>query len=129
MKAERLILVHLFASLFMTGVIWTVQLVHYPLFDEVAVQTFPRFEQSHALRIGFVVIPPMTIELITASLLVGKIGAKLAGPARFWLAGLTVLIWLLTFLIHLPQHEILARGFDEKLHGDLVWTNWGRTML
>ena len=59
MKDDRLIFTHLVASVFMTGVIWLVQVVHYPLFDQVPNHNFPRFEADHSFRIGFVVMPPM----------------------------------------------------------------------
>ncbi|MGB0580912.1 MAG: hypothetical protein ACPGVU_14515 [Limisphaerales bacterium] len=128
MKADRLIFLHLIASIFMTGVIWMVQVVHYPLFDQVSEGDFPRFEQSHAFRIGFVVMPPMLIELVTASLLLRDRGSQL-GTSRYWLAGITMVIWLTTFLVHMPQHEQLARGFDITVHRELVLTNWARTMM
>lgn len=128
MKPDRLILIHLIASIFMTGVIWMVQIVHYPLFDQVSDSDFPRFEMSHSFRIGFVVMPPMLIELITAGLLLGKLGSQI-GVSRYWLAGSTAAIWLITFLLHMPQHEILTRGFDANVHRELVHTNWVRTIL
>jgi hypothetical protein len=128
MKTERLIFAHLIASVFMTGVIWLVQCVHYPLFDLVSEHNFPRFETDHSVRIGFVVMPPMLIELVTAGLLLGNQGSRL-GNSRYWLAGFTAAIWLITFLLHMPQHGLLALGFDANVHRELVLTNWIRTLI
>ncbi len=50
------------AALFMTGLIWFVQIVHYPLFARVLRNTAPdafrAYEASHANRTSFVVFPP-----------------------------------------------------------------------
>ena len=39
---------NLCASLFMTGVIWFVQIVHYPLFANVSRSAFAEYERRHA---------------------------------------------------------------------------------
>ena len=42
-----LFLAHLGSSLYMVGLIWFVQVVHYPLFDSVGDREFPSYEQRH----------------------------------------------------------------------------------
>ena len=45
-----------------------------------------------------------------------------------WLgAALAVTVWLVTFFVSVPQHGVLARGFDVRAHDVLVATNWLRT--
>ena len=66
----KLWLVHAFATLFMVGLIWLVQVVHYPLFAEVGEAEFVRYEQLHSQRISWVVMPVMLVELACAVLLV-----------------------------------------------------------
>ena len=61
---------HLAATLVMVGVIWYVQLVHYPLMARVATTSFPEFHNEHTRRTGWVVIGPMLVEAATAVLLV-----------------------------------------------------------
>ncbi len=39
-----ILLANVAAVIFMTGFIWTVQLVHYPLFDRVGEEAFPAYE-------------------------------------------------------------------------------------
>ena len=122
-----LLLAHTAATLYMTGVIWMVQLVHYPLFAEVGPERFADYERLHQLRISAVVMPPMLIELVTAYLL----ATAWPGPGR-WAAwtglGLLAVIWLSTFLLQVPRHEALAAGFDEATIRSLVLTNWLRTL-
>ncbi len=54
------LLVHAAATLFMTGVIWFVHVVHYPLFAGVGPELFPRYQAANTRRTGYVVMPPIT---------------------------------------------------------------------
>jgi hypothetical protein len=122
-----MLLLHLVATLFMTGLIWFVQVVHYPLFGRVGQQGFPAYEAEHAKRTGWVVGPIMCLEALTAVLLAV---APPDGVGRHVpVAGLLLLavIWLSTFFLQVPQHRILARGYDAHAHRKLVLTNWIRT--
>jgi len=106
-----------------------VQLVHYPLFQLVGPEQFPRYAAAHQRGIGFVVIPFMLIELATAALLV-------ALPSTWWTQaeaylglGLLGAVWLSTFFLQRPAHAELSRGYDETVLANLVRTNWLRTAL
>ncbi len=115
------------ATLMMTGLIWFVQIVHYPLFGQVGKSGFVSYEASHSSLTTLVVMPLMLIELLTTLLLVVQ---KPAGAPAIWpLAGVALVgvIWLTTFFLSVPQHNILSRGFDEQAHRTLVVTNWIRT--
>ena len=115
------------ATLFMTGVIWFVQVVHYPLFEGVGVEGFARYEARHSSLTTFVVIVPMFLELITAGLLVWQRPASLS-LWEVWVGlGLVGLIWFSTAFLQVPQHTLLGAGFDAGAHETLVNTNWLRT--
>ena len=64
-----LLLSHFAATLFMIGVIWFVQVVHYPLFAKTGSADFRSYEQLHTSLTTWVVAPPMLVEGITALLL------------------------------------------------------------
>ena len=115
------------ATLFMTGVIWIVQVVHYPLFAGVGAEGFGRYSTDHARLITYVVLPAMLVELATAALLALRPGA-LGASAYIGLA-LVGLIWASTFFVQVPLHERLSTGFDGQAHRLLVSTNWLRTGL
>lgn len=66
MGVEALLLVQSAATLFMTGLIWFVQVVHYPLFGSAGRDIFAGYERAHQRRTGWVVGPPMLVELATA---------------------------------------------------------------
>lgn len=121
------LLLNIASTLFMTGVIWFVQVVHYPLFDGVGLDGFELYETRHSNLTTFVVIVPMFVELITAALLVWKRPALL-NVWKVWLGlGLVGIIWLSTAFLQVPQHSKLALGFDVSAHGFLVSSNWLRT--
>jgi hypothetical protein len=119
------ILVHTASTLAMCGVIWFVQLVHYPLFDRVAGAAFSRYERAHTYRTSYVVVPLMLGELGSSALLV----LLLPGRVLPWVGlGLLAAVWLSTFLVQVPAHRRLERGFDGATHRRLVRTNWWRTV-
>jgi hypothetical protein len=121
-SASLLPAAHAGATLFMTGVIWFVQVVHYPLFARTGVVGFADYERDHARRTGWVVGPAMTLELLLALALAAR------GGMAAW-AGLALLavIWLSTALVQVPLHRRLQGGFDAAAHRRLVRTNWLRT--
>lgn len=122
-----LLALHAAATLLMTGVIWFVQVVHYPLFALVGPDGFSRYEQVHAARTTWVVAPLMLVELATAVLLLVRPDERM--PHWMPAAGLVLLavIWGSTFLLQVPRHDVLAAGFDAGAHQALVASNWFRT--
>ncbi len=127
MSPTALLLVHLGATLFMTGLIWFVQLVHYPLFAGVGTQGWVTFAASHTRRTRWVVGPPMLVEAAASLLLVVRRPA--AVPAAWaWIAlGLLAVVWLSTAFVQVPRHRLLADGYDPATVRALVATNWLRT--
>lgn len=124
---ESILLLNIFSSFFMCGVIWLVQLVHYPFFMRADRSQFTEHIRFHGFRIAFIVLPVMTAELISSIFL------TIYAPdfEILHLIGLIVvlLIWASTFLLQVPQHAKLVVKFDEKVILKLVRTNWIRTIL
>ncbi len=118
------------STLFMTGIIWFVQIVHYPLFARVGGSGFAAYEAEHATRTGWVVGPLMCIELATAALfLFARFRPVSVSTASAW-AGmvLILLIWMSTAFIQVPLHNKLSSGADAAVIARLVGTNWIRTI-
>lgn len=118
---------HLASTLYLTGLIWCIQVVHYPLMSEVTTDRFSAFHRRHSTRISAVVVLPMTVELLSA-VVVAWPGAV---PAPRWMTllglALVLVIWLSTFGLQVPLHRRLAEGFDTEAHRSLVRSNWIRT--
>ncbi len=125
--AHGVVLANVFATLTMFGVIWVVQLVHYPLFAGVGADGFPAYEAAHQARITLVVLPAMLLELGTAVALLWLRPA--AVPAWMAWTGLALVgvVWVSTAVVQVPLHTALAAGFDGEAHARLVASNWMRT--
>ncbi|RSK31054.1 hypothetical protein [Hymenobacter metallilatus] len=127
MKLPHLLLLNCAVAAYLTGLIWTVQLVHYPGFAYVAPEKFAAFHQHHTRTMSWVVLAPMVLELGLAGWLAWA--APELGPARWGQLGLVLLIWASTFLISVPFHNRLAaHGYDYVAIDGLVRTNWPRTL-
>ncbi|HMB70890.1 MAG TPA: hypothetical protein VKU85_16360 [bacterium] len=126
---DMILVVHAVATLFLTGLIWFVQVVHYPLFERVGRDAFTEYERLHAEWTSRVVAPAMLAEGICAVAIVVK--GMAPEPDRGWAMvglGLLAVIWLSTFALQVPRHRRLAAGFDAATARSLVQTNWIRTV-
>jgi hypothetical protein len=123
-----LLAAHAFATLAMTGLIWFVQIVHYPLFASIDRESFSRYHPAHTSRTGFVVIPFMLLEAATALLIVALPGTGVPRVQAGTGLGLLAVVWGSTFLLQVPLHRRLGSGFDAAAIRRLVGTNWVRTI-
>ncbi len=126
----RLLLLLNFAlGLYLTGLIWTVQVVHYPGFALVPPVAWSAFHRAHTARITWVVMGPMLLELALGGWLAWR-GPALGISAWFgWgLYGLVLLTWAHTGLVAVPLHNRLGAGFDAGLVQQLIQANWVRTI-
>lgn len=122
-----ILLAHAAFTLCMTGLIWFVQVVHYPLFARADRTAFADFAREHAARTSFVVAPLMLGEAATAIALV--LAPPAHAPAGLPWLGILLLagVWLSTAALQVPCHRRLARGFDASVVQRLLRTNWLRT--
>lgn len=117
------------AALFMTGLIWFVQVVHYPLFAEVGSEGSATYAAKHQALTTLVVGPVMLVELAAAVwLAVWPPSGVPAWIPRAALAALVV-IWISTALWQVPLHRRLLAGHDAATIAALVAGNWLRTVL
>jgi len=122
------LLVHCAVTWYMVGLIWLVQVVHYPLFAAVGDQASVAYQRAHMRKTTWVTLPPMLVEALTVFLLVLPRAGQ--GPGWMELTGglLLAVIWLSTFLVQVPCHEKLAASFQPPIHRRLVASNWIRTL-
>ena len=126
---EQLLLLHGLVCLFLTGLIWTIQLVHYPSFLWIDHLSFTHFSDFHSSQITKIVFPAMLLELCTATILfftplLKEISLFLTTNLIFLL-----LIWASTFFLSMPCHKQLQIQRDPKKIEKLIRTNWPRTIL
>lgn len=122
-----LFLLNLTSTWFMIGLIWLVQIVHYPLFKDVGAEHFANYQNKHQLKISFIVGPAMLIEAVSTVLLLFY-PSEFAQSHVILGVALLLAIWISTMVLQIPYHGKLNRGFDIQVHRKLVATNWIRTL-
>ncbi|GIW35582.1 hypothetical protein [Meiothermus sp.] len=122
------LVLHFAATWFLVGLIWMVQVVHYPLFNRVGSAEFAGYQNAHANLITLVVGPLMLLELLTAVAILTLWPSSLPVWVGWLGLALVGVIWLTTMLVSVPLHAKLAAGFDAQAHALLVTTNWIRTL-
>ncbi len=124
-----LLLVHLAATWYLVGLIWTIQLVHYKLFDGIGEAGWAEYHQRHVSGITPVVGPVMLVELVTAVWLVVRTPAGVPGWTAWVGLALVVALWVSTAFWQVPMHNRLAAGFNVELAQSLTRSNWLRTVV
>lgn len=128
MTFTQLAVLHLLPTAYMTGLIWFVQVVHYPLFAGVGERAFRSYEERHTALTTWVVLPPMVAELGLSAWLAFHAPDAFATTAALGF-GMVLAIWLSTFAVQVPCHARLSTGFDRRAWRRLVVSNWLRTAL
>jgi hypothetical protein len=124
-----LLIAQIVASGMLCGLIWFVQVVHYPLFGAVGDESFTRYAGRHRARTTVVVAPLMFLELGCALALLPFFGAATDPVLAYTGLALVALVWGVTFFVSVPLHMKLDQDFDTSAHRALVATNWIRTTL
>ena len=119
-------ILHLISCAFMAGLIWAIQILHYPAFDEIHPDKFITFHTGHSNKITYIVGPVMGLELITAIILLIQKVDPLFFAANLLFLGL---IWFATAFLSVPLHNTLSKGQNNLAIKKLVNTNWPRTIL
>jgi hypothetical protein len=112
----------------LVGLIWTIQVVHYPSFQYADESTFREMESFHQTRISLVVMPLMLLEIGSGLLLLWSRPDFFPGWAAIWGVLLIGFVWASTFALQVPLHGKLSEGMDTLAIQRLVTTNWIRTI-
>lgn len=125
---EALLVACVAATLFMVGLSWFVQIVHYPLFTEVGSGSFASYHESHSVRTTWVVAAPMVVELISSLALAFDPPAGLEVPALTG-ALLAVSTWVVTAAWAAPAHSAIGRqgltpALVRRLHRASLVRTW-----
>ncbi len=108
----------------MTGVIWIIQIVHYPLYSSIDEDSFTKYQNRHIKLITPVVAPAMLVELISTTVL------YFIKPGPILASGLVLvlIIWLNTAFQAIPTHRELSFSWQKTLYTKLLTINWIRTI-
>lgn len=123
---QAFLLLETTATIFMAGVLWTMQLLNYPLLALVGTEAFPRYEAAHNRRFALVVVPGV---LAAAAAGIGLLLTRL-GRVPLWAPAcelaLLLVVVISTAALQGRQHGALAGDFDQRTIRLLVRTNWIR---
>ena len=121
----------------MTGLIWFVQVVHYPLLARAGPEGFAALAAEHQRRTGWVVGVPMVVEAVTAAALVVWTPDGVARGVAVAGLALVAVIWGSTWLLQVPRRQVYrwrGSGLTDRqadhlaircgLHPVLVWPGW-----
>ena len=113
----------------MVGLIWTIHVVHYPLFAEVGASNYVEYQSAHVERIGLVLAFPWLLEGLTllGVLLLAVERRDLRVPAFVGAIAMAMVLVISGFW-SAPAHGELADGFDAAVHDRLMTTNLVRTL-
>ncbi len=116
------------STFWMLAVIWFVQMVHYPLFEDVDEDAFLDYHRTHEWWTTWIVGPPMFLEATGSFYL--YLNPPFLTSSVLWLTGfLLVLVPLTsTAFIQVPQHTRLREGYHLETIRRLVRWNWIRTV-
>ena len=123
-----ILLANFVATCLMTGVIWFVQWVHYPLLAKVPVDRAVETAINHQRRTGQVLAIPMAVEGFTT---LGLLIIRPESVPIFWpWFGAVLLAVALgsTVFVSVPLHAKMATNPTADVGQRLVVTNWPRTI-
>jgi hypothetical protein len=119
---------NLLVASYLTGLIWVIQVVHYPSFAKLSPESFTAFHPFHTERISLIVALPMVIELALSGLLLWSSTSLVPYQLNVFLFVLTLILWASTFFWAIPLHNRLELGYDANIIHQLVSMNWIRTV-
>ena len=124
-----LLVLHVATTLLMVGLIWQVQIIHYPLFAQVGDSSFSDYHKRHTHRITLIVAPLMVLELATGLLLWFRMPLQ---PVWLFNTMAIAVIWGSTAFWQVPLHKQLPQADGAArlaLIRQLVASNWLRTIF
>ncbi len=126
--SEIALLANTAGTIFMVGLIWFVQRVHYPLLSYVQVDQQISVGAEHQRRTAQVVGLPMAVEGVsTLILLVDR-----PDQVEWWLPWMGAILLAIslgsTVFLSVPLHQKMVNQPSAELGKKLVSTNWPRTV-
>lgn len=121
-------LTHLTTTVMMTGIIWMVQVLNYPIYDFVCSSDFGAYHREHVQKVSWIVGPLMLAECFSAIYLYLNSPTEVLKSWFFLGLVLLAVIWVSTLVFQIPCHDKLSKRFSKQAHQRLVKTNWIRTL-
>ena len=128
MEPITVLIINVATTLALTGLIWMVQVVHYPLFSKVGHVGFAQYHRAHTRLITWIVGPLMLGEAWSAWWLLRQPISPIPGWMFDAAFSLLIIVWGSTVMFQIPLHRTLSVQFQRRAYERLVLTNWMRTL-
>lgn len=125
---SSVLIIQLALTFFLSGIIWFLQTVHYPLYYRIK-EGFHSYEKHYLRRAAFLIAPMMFLELISAILLISLAQQPLFTKLTSLNLIFLIINWLSTFIIQNTEHQKLIVRFSSTSLHRLISTNWIRTLF
>ncbi len=122
------LIANLVSTSVMVGVIWFVQVVHYPLLAQFGETQSVDVAVQHQRRTGYVVGLPMLIEGVSTLVLLVARPADVSLVLPWVGAALLAVALGSTLFLSVPLHARMAEAHSPEIGRRLVVTNWPRTI-
>jgi hypothetical protein len=117
-------------TLYMSGMIWSMQVLEYPLFALVGPKEFPAYHRRHNRGLPVYVILPSLAAFVSALVLIFTRPARLPLWSTIVVAAIDLVVIVVTAVREAPLHVRLDReGASEPVIRQLAQGNWIRTIL
>ena len=122
-------ILHLVSTSIMVGVIWIIQLVHYPTFLFIDKQKYMKFQEFHMSRVSYIVMPTMIAELFSGIYILFYNNVLMVNTFFLLASFYLFLNWVITALVFVKIHNGLLIKYEKNIILLLVKLNWLRTIL
>ncbi len=120
-----LLVIHAAVTWCLVGLIWVIQVIHYPMFKNVGKDNFVAYHERHMALILWLVSPLMFVE-ISSAVVIFWLGER---SLTFFISlGALFVVWASTALLQVPLHNKLTLGYDASTIDRLVSSNFWRTL-
>ena len=124
----KILIIQLLFSGIILGILWFIQLIHYPLFFKIK-EDFEAYEKEHIKRMTYLIIPLIIPDVFLNVLLTLLLVHHPYSLLLAFSLGFNLMTWLSTLFFQIDQHKQLSCCFSLKTLKALVKTSWIRTVL
>lgn len=122
-----ILLLQVLTTWVLLGILWFIQLVHYPLFRRIK-ENFVQYERDHLRRTASLLVPIAVVDIALNVMLVISLEK---GSCIFLISfalAMNIITWLSVFFFQVAEHHSLSDHFSKKIVHKLVKTNWVSTI-
>jgi len=123
------LLFNLTSTLLIAGVLWFVQLVHYPLFNEIPAKNMVNYGYYHIQKISGIINLLFIVDFTTIVFLLLLVNSDLSATLMIINIAIFGFIVILTRITFLPIHQKLSKNPNSFLISKLINLNWIRTLV